>query len=334
MSIENYPLISVIIPVYNAEKYLKRCVNSVLAQTYPNIEIILINDGSTDNSQTICEEYSRLFPSIKSLNKNNGGQSSARNVGLNSAKGEYIGFIDSDDWIAPDMYMTLYILIMNNKADGAQIDIILASDQSTIHNEQKEEIETITGRENILQYYLDAGTRRSGEYSVCRCLFPSYICKKYSFREGKVNEDIDYKYKILSECNRFVVSNKVKYYYFQSGNSTTTGILKKRDFDLFEAAGILMRLTEKENNKKIQFLGKVKYARTPFSLLCRIAYYGIDNNCGDRKTIIKKLTSNHRRNVFILLKAPLPISRKILAIALAINFKCLSLPISLIRKVR
>ena len=113
------PLISVIIPVYNVEKYLRQCVDSVLAQTYQNLEIILVDDGSTDQSGQICDEYAGEDKRIKVIHQKNSGVSCARNVGLNVSKGEYIAFVDPDDYIFPDMYRTLLEAIVTNSADIA-----------------------------------------------------------------------------------------------------------------------------------------------------------------------------------------------------------------------
>lgn len=332
MKKKDYPLISVIVPVYNVEKYLRRCIDSILAQTYPNIEIILVNDGSIDNSWEICKEYEEAYPIVHAFNKINGGQSSARNVGLNYARGEYVGFIDSDDWIASDMYMSLFDLIVSNDADGAQINIMLADNETVIRHDKPTIIKIFENRNDILYDYLMAGTTGAGSYSVCRCLFTLKSAIKYKFREGKVNEDIDYKYKLLCECNRFATSDKICYYYFQSGNSTTSGLLRRRDFDLYESADELEKLTNLEQNEKIRFLGKVKKARTPFSLLCRIAYYGISDDFNDKKGIIKKLLTEHRQNISILLKAPLPISRKLLTIMFGVNFTLTKTLITLLKK--
>ena len=101
-------MISVIIPIYNVEKYLTKCIESVINQTYKNLEIILVNDGSTDNSKEIIDKYSSIDSRIKVINKKNGGLSDARNVGIELAKGEYITFLDSDDWIELNMYEKLY----------------------------------------------------------------------------------------------------------------------------------------------------------------------------------------------------------------------------------
>ena len=101
---ENTPFLSVIVPVYNVESYLSRCVDSILVQKVDGMEIILVNDGSRDSSGTICDEYARKDSRIRVLHKENGGLSSARNAGLDICRGEYIAFVDSDDWIEPDAY--------------------------------------------------------------------------------------------------------------------------------------------------------------------------------------------------------------------------------------
>lgn len=106
--IEMKPLISVIVPVYNCEKYLEKCVCSIINQKYDNIEIILVNDGSSDSSGSICNHLKNRYSNVKVFHQNNMGQASARNVGIIHACGEYIGFVDSDDWISDEMYEILY----------------------------------------------------------------------------------------------------------------------------------------------------------------------------------------------------------------------------------
>lgn len=109
--------ISIIVPVYNVEKYLNRCLDSILNQTFTDFELILVDDGSTDNSGIICDEYKTKDNRIKVIHKENGGLSSARNAGLDIARGRYIGFVDSDDFISKDMYQILYNEAEKNKAD-------------------------------------------------------------------------------------------------------------------------------------------------------------------------------------------------------------------------
>lgn len=324
------PLISVIVPVYNVAAYLRRCVESLLAQTYPCIEVILVNDGSTDDSLVICREYERLCPNIKVIDKPNGGQSSARNAGLKITEGEYIGFVDSDDWVTPDMYDTLYGLIKEYDADAAQIAAVMAygSDMQVIHGEEKEFV--LTSRNEILERFMYDSVR-VGLFGIWNCLFRADIVKNISFREGKVFEDVEYKYRALAACRRFVTSDKVCYFYFQHDSSTINTKLRRKDLDLYDAAEELYQLTQSESYGHISAYGRVKKARTAFTLLCRIAYYGVSDEFDDPRALIKRLTAEHRANLGTLLKAPLPLNRKLLALLLAANINLVRLPLRAVR---
>ena len=119
----NNELISIVVPVYNVEKYIEKCVNSITNQVYNNLEIILVNDGSTDNSGKLCDSLSKLDDRIKVYHKENGGLSDARNYGVERANGKYIGFVDSDDFIDSDMYKTLYDVIKRENADVAECNM-------------------------------------------------------------------------------------------------------------------------------------------------------------------------------------------------------------------
>ena len=110
-------LVSIVVPVYNVEKYLKRCVDSIINQSYNNIEILLVDDGSTDSSGKICDDYLKKDSRIKVIHKQNGGLSDARNFGIDKSTGDYLSFIDSDDWIEKDMIMNLFNSIINEKSD-------------------------------------------------------------------------------------------------------------------------------------------------------------------------------------------------------------------------
>lgn len=324
--------ISVIIPVYGVEKYLDRCVESIVNQTFKNLEIILVDDGSPDNCPKMCDEWASRDARIRTVHRENGGQSCARNTGLSVATGDYITFVDSDDWIERDTYEYCIKLFDRYKgANAVQFDVRL-TDTKNISIEQPEEVVNVYKDKEILEYYLDTSTRKSGGFSVCRCLFEAPTAKRYRFREGKINEDIDYKYKVLRDCDEWVVTNHIGYFYWQEGNSTSSGKLKERDFQLYEAAEELYNLTCSETYGNIAFLGKVKKARTAFSLLCRIAIWGIGDKSLDEKKIVKKLVKEHRKNLLILLKAPLPMSRKILSVTFAINFSLTRLLLSLVKE--
>ena len=165
------PLISVIVPVYNVENVLHFCVDSILNQDYPNIEIVLVDDGSKDKSGKLCDEYSERFSNIQSLHKENGGQSSARNFGLQKANGAFVGFIDSDDYIDRKMFSLLYYMMVKFDADITSIGCKLVGnyDCQVVEDTKINESVVFSGDE-IIEYYMERGARL-GDYSVCKCLF-------------------------------------------------------------------------------------------------------------------------------------------------------------------
>ena len=324
------PLISIIVPVYNVEDYLERCITSLVNQTYPNLEILLINDGSTDGSLPICKAYETKFPQVvRVFSQANNGQSSARNSGLRNATGDLIGFVDSDDWIEGDMYEYLYNLLSVNNAEVSQINFIMSKKFPFLVENKQEQLELFEDKE-ILQYFMTT-TTTTGSYSVCRCLFKRELVDNLFFREGKINEDVDYKYIALSRANKFVVSNQIKYIYFQGSSSTTRGGLNQKDFDLYDAAMELYELTQKEDYGTIRFLGEVKKARTSFSLLSKIVYYGFSDNSLNKKNTIMTLKRDLRKGLGILLKAPLGIPRKVFALVMVVN---ISIPSQFFRVLR
>lgn len=326
------PKISVIIPVYNVSQYLRRCVDSVINQTYSDLEIILVDDGSPDDCPQICDEYAKKDERIIVIHKPNGGLSSARNAGLDVASGAYVGFVDSDDWIEADTFEYCIGLIKKYKANAIQFDIELSA-KSDIKISQPAEVVNVYHDKEILEYYLDSSTRRSGGFSVWRCLFEAPTAKNYRFRDGKINEDMDYKFKVLRDCKTWAVSNQKKYIYWQEGDSISKGGLRAKDFQLREAADIVAGLASAETYGNIAFLGKVKKARTAFSLLCKVAYYGVSDESLNKKNVVSELTKEHRKNLPLLLKAPLPLSRKVLAMMFAINYRLTEMAIHLVQRI-
>lgn len=324
------PKISVIIPVYGVEKYLDRCVSSVVNQSYKDLEIILVDDGSQDNCPKMCDEWALRDARIRTVHRENGGLSCARNTGLSVATGDYVTFVDSDDWIVSDTYE--YCVSLFNRV--ADLDVVQFDLIHVYHNNQEildreENIDVVEGRE-ILNYYLKTSTQY-GSYSVCRCLFKASTAKRYRFREGKIHEDIDYKYKVLRDCHKMVVTNQIKYCYWQEGNSTSTGSLKERDFQLYESAEELYKLTKNETYGKIAYYGKVKKARTPFSLLCKMAIWGIGDKKLQEKEVSERLVKELRGNILILLFAPLGLKRKLVMLSLACSYKSTKVIISLMK---
>lgn len=312
--------ISVIVPVYKVEKYLVRCVESILNQTYSNIEIILVDDGSPDNCPKLCDEYAAKDSRIRVIHKPNGGLSSARNAGMEQVTGEFVGFVDSDDWVQPTMYENCLSLIMDNNADIVQVGRHVSyGEKLDKSGEPKPKITIYNGKDG-LQYYMESSTQ-TGSYAVWRCLYKTNLIRDLKFREGKINEDMDYNYKAFDRADRIVVTTEKLYSYFQNIESISNGGLNRKDFDLYDAANELESLSRNEIYGSIAFLGKVKQARTAFSLLSKIAYYGISDQTINKQEIVNKLTTEHRASCRVLLKAPLSLSRKVLAVCFVINYK-------------
>ena len=314
---EELPLISVIVPVYNVELYLDRCVKSLLAQSYANLEIILVDDGSTDNSAAICDQYGKEYSNVLVIHTQNGGLSSARNTGLKYVRGDYIGFVDSDDWVANDMYEYLYHLIAKYKADASSIWFATTYSEKINLSKQEENI-SVLHDEKILEFHLKEALM-SGSHSMCRCLFRKDILADMIFPVGFVNEDIPFKFEALSKCKIFVDSRLVKYFYFQARESISRGLFKKKDMALFTMTERLYEMAYPYGGN-IRKLAEIKKIRSDFSILARIAFYGSECDKAYTKEVIETSTSKLRNNVFKLLKAPIPFSRKVLILAFAINF--------------
>ena len=220
--------ISIIVPVYNVEKYLKYCVNSILSQTYKNFEIILVDDGSTDSSGKMCDDFASKDNRIKVIHKKNGGLSSARNEALKIASGDYIGFIDSDDCIVPDFYEYLYNLMKKHNADIAQgyflriPDDDIESVNSIIEDENKkiDIIEKVLNNEEALDVlYGILEWPYVQEVVVWNKLYKRDVLNNIVFPEKKLHEDEFTTHKILYNIKKIVVSNKYIYGYMQTKNS-------------------------------------------------------------------------------------------------------------------
>lgn len=211
--------ISIIVPVYNVEKYLSRCVDSIINQEYKNLEIILVDDGSTDNSASICDSYQKKDNRIRVIHKENGGLSSARNAGLDVATGEYVGFIDSDDYIAKDMYFNLYSRIKASKSTIANCMYVRVFDSG----ETSESRVPHTKDEAILkETYLEELLLHDGDVSVCTKLFSKDLIGDLRFDTGKLNEDLLFMVKILNKFSSIEFVGKIGYFYYARDKSISS----------------------------------------------------------------------------------------------------------------
>lgn len=216
----NYDLISIIIPVYKVEKHLARCIDSVLNQTYQNIEIILVNDGSPDNCGDICDEYATIDNRIKVIHKENGGLSDARNCGVEIANGAFITFIDSDDFIAQDFIEFLYQLLCKYNADISSCCMTMTNTDYAEYGKitYLPEEQLLTGKEATMGLL---GDLYIIFVTACGKLYRSDIVKKHPFPVGKKHEDEATTAKFLINANKVALSNRELYAYYQNENSIT-----------------------------------------------------------------------------------------------------------------
>lgn len=205
------PTISVIIPVYNVEAYLSKCIDSVRNQTYRNLEILLVNDGSTDYCESICERYAALDARIKVIHKENGGLSDARNAGIEAARGEFLGFVDSDDWIDEDMYELLYNLISEYEADIAICRIREVSGKEIIDGSTNDLV-VCNGAEALMFMATQKNDYRFN-HTVTNKLIRKELIQDARFPVGTLVEDIYFTPPLMYASKRCVYRDEAKYNY-------------------------------------------------------------------------------------------------------------------------
>jgi len=239
------PQISVIIPVYNAEKYLQRCVESLITQTYKDFELILINDGSKDNSLSICNELKAKYDFIQVIDKPNGGASSARNAGLDVAKGKYVCFVDSDDWCEPEYLQTLYNLITKNDYDLSMIGINYIQNNVSSKLNIYSDTKIITDKEklNLLQAgcfcnrLTDFGTDTIGMGTPWDKLYKLEIINSNKLRFNtniKVGEDKYFIWNYFKYIDTFIYSPENLYNYVFYTDSLSRGFMSCSDFEVIK----------------------------------------------------------------------------------------------------
>lgn len=221
-----HDLISVVVPVYNVHSFLDNCVKSILNQTYKNIEIILVDDGSTDDSGLICDSYAKIDNRVKVIHKTNGGLSDARNVGIKNANGMYITFVDSDDEIELDYVEYLYNLIHSNDMSICSYSII-TNNKKIDYGKNHEDI--IMNTEECLGSLLkDDGFT----VSACAKLYKKDLFLNIEFPKGKICEDIGTTYKLIDRCKSISYGHESKYNYFRRTNSIMRSTFTEKKLDM------------------------------------------------------------------------------------------------------
>ncbi|MBR2423266.1 MAG: glycosyltransferase family 2 protein [Oscillospiraceae bacterium] len=227
-----YDLVSIIVPVYNVEQYLERCLNSLVRQTYPNIEILLVDDGSTDGSGALCDVWQSRDSRIRAFHKTNGGLSDARNYGLERASGSYVCFIDSDDWCDLKFIEVMLGALLDTGADLAECDYVCTDGGEPAHAQTNYEYSVFTGRECFLRFL-------TGDFfvSVWNKLYRRSLLEKQLFRKGVFHEDEFWTHKVFHRARKVCRLKYTGYYYYQrQGSIVHTRPSHKRLYDAFAAA--------------------------------------------------------------------------------------------------
>lgn len=217
-------LISVIVPIYKVEQYLNKCIESIVNQTYTNLEIILVDDGSPDNCPIMCDEWAKSDSRIKVIHKQNGGLSDARNAGIKIATGEYISFVDSDDWIHEEFILTLYNALKENDSNLSACDVsfVYNSDINTSISESFEM--RVFTPEQALDTLINGKGFRAVAWNK---LYHKDLLLNELFRFGKYHEDEFFTYRIIAKSTNPVFVNAKLYYYYQRENGIVHSVSVK-----------------------------------------------------------------------------------------------------------
>ena len=271
------PMVSVIVAVYNVEKYIAKCIESILYQTYENIELIIVDDGSIDNSLKICNEYATRDSRIKIITKENGGQATARNVAMDVAKGEYIGFVDGDDWIEPNMYEALFTAMVENDVDIIQCGwykVDASSNQKTAANGCFGK-EFYTSNEGLDE--LCISTSKHLNTSVCCKLFRGDIAKQFRFTPVRAYEDDEYRFKTVSVATSILCIDTPLYNYLNRANSTMTSVFSINKIALVTIQKNICELLKVRYPQRFYGMQKALCSKQFYILNCLLQSKSISN---------------------------------------------------------
>ena len=286
------PLISIIVPVYKVEKYLNRCVESIVKQTYSNLEIILVDDGSPDQCPVMCDAWMEKDNRIKVVHKKNGGLSDARNAGMKISKGEFIGFVDSDDWIDQNMYQRLYEILSTDKSDISACGVKMFWEDSDLCQMLTQTNKCVLNREEAMKALIEESLIKQ---PVWYKLYKKELIRDILFPVGKYHEDAFWSYQAIGMAKRVSITDYVGYYYWQRKESimgenysikrldaiqalenrqsylevnfpslALVGKCKLWFFCIYHGQKILHYLSAQEQSKAIGYLNEVLH-RYPFS---------------------------------------------------------------------
>lgn len=319
-------LVSIIVPVYNTQNYLSNCINSILNQSYKNIEVILINDGSTDQSAEICDKYATLDSRVKVIHQKNSGVSNARNTGIKKSNGSYISFVDSDDTIDKDFIDVLYNGF-NESIDMTVCDFKITDNNHDLEFEkniyeptQKKVLSRKEAVETVLYGKLFAG-------HSCNKMFRKTLLNKIEFQEGiYVYEDMLFVIEYLLKSNAVLYIKKPLYRYYIRDNSASHGTMSDKKTTAFAALNVIEEKIKKEFGN--QFLPLINYNRIKWIMYCYTLLAYDKPNRKKHGGILKENLKIHKSNSYLTKKM------KIKIFMLSVNTKIYYLSVKICANIR
>ena len=258
-------LVSVIVPIYNVENFLERCIDSIVNQTYKNIEVILVNDGSTDKSGEMCKSYEKKYKNIRVIHKKNEGVSKARNIGLKNANGKYILFVDGDDTLQLDMIQKLISIMKKNKAQIAQCAYkTIYEDGKFMPKSNSEKLYIYSTKDEILNNFFE----KKITISVWNKIFEKSVIDNICFNENVSHyEDKLFVYYVLLKCNKFIDVNYLGYNYYKRKNSASYSTFKYSYLEIKDVDKMILKDVEtKRFNRNIFELAQKNVLETDLEL--------------------------------------------------------------------
>lgn len=282
------PIISIIVPVYNVEEYLEECITSILHQEFSEFELILVDDGSTDRSGSLCNEYAKKDERIAVIHQKNAGLSEARNTGIQAAKGSFISFLDSDDFIHPAMYQLLYQNVEESDSDISVCDFqYIYSHKQAIAESVKNEYKVISNLEAVESIVRDGDRKMITAW--CK-LYRKNLFEDLTFPKGRYHEDEYITYRLFYQANTVAVSEAKLYYYRQRNNSITGSCYSLKRLDKLEALKDCIGFFMEKEEKELEIAARYRY-------LCnlQIAYYRVSTDMKQEKQLLKDLKDEHKK---------------------------------------
>ncbi|MDW9381955.1 glycosyltransferase family 2 protein [Chryseobacterium sp. JV558] len=263
------PKVSIIVPVYNVENYLTKCLDSLVKQSLPNIEILVVNDGSKDNSEKIIEEYAQRYPEkIKAFTKENGGLSDARNFGIDRAAGDYIGFVDSDDYVSETMFEEMFLL-----AEKHQAKMVICNIQKVDENGKvTQKLTQLPNMPEKIALESNFSVFSDISYFACNKLFKKELFNQRRFKKGVHFEDIQLIPQLLLECDTIAQTQNFHYQYLERTDSITKTHTEK-GLDMLKAVADVENIfNESQYSHKKEELKNFQIFEGVYSFLAYLAF--------------------------------------------------------------